>query len=336
MLRAQRGRVQRLEGHLSSTPAAAAPKPRPFGLDDMFRMQSVASAQLSPDGKYVAFTVTATDRAADSSETALWMASAIDASVQPIRMTARGTSADSPRWSPDSLLLTFLSSRPEPGSDAPASSQVWGLRLLGGEAFKLTAVETGVLGYSWSPDASRPRLLLSVRDDLTPTAPEDDADEVAAASPKAEPWVMDSLEFKQDYVGYLDVTRGGVHLWVQEPAVPSMDAHAAAPTLTQITSGKTSSESAATWSPDGRLVAFASNRTAEPDSNTSANIWVVSADNTDKGSALSRVTASEGAGDSSPAWSPDGQWIAYTTRPNADAQVRAGGCCSWLFTMTSC
>ena len=97
-----------------------------------------------------------------------------------------------------------------------------------------------------------------------------------------------------------------------------------APMLTQITSGKSSNESSATWSPDGQLVAFASNRTPEPDSNTSSNIWVVSADNTDKGATLAQVTSSEGAGDSSPAWSPDGKWIAYVTTPNADAQGTAG------------
>ena len=323
-----RGRIQRLERHMlpSALPAsasAAAAAGRPFGLEDMFKMQGVGGAQLSADGTWVAFSVTSTDRVADSSETAIWMASATDASVLPIRMTAKGTSAGSPRWSPDGSLLTFLSSRAEPGSATAASSQVWALRLLGGEAFKLTAVTNGVDSYSWSPDAARPRLLLSVRDHLTPAAPKPaTAADDAACPVKAEPWVMDSLEFKQDYVGYLDVTRGGVHLWVQEPAV-AVEADGA-PMLTQITSGKSSNESSATWSPDGQLVAFASNRTPEPDSNTSSNIWVVSADNTDKGATLAQVTSSEGAGDSSPAWSPDGKWIAYVTTPNADAQGTAG------------
>ena len=139
---------------------------------------------------------------------------------------------------------------------------------------------------------------------------------------------MDSLQFKQDYIGYLDQTRGGTHLWVQEPAVPPEDddseGESSAPTLTQITSGMKTDETSAAWSPDGRRVAFASNRTADPDTNSSSNIYVVSADNTDRGRSLVRVTAAEGSGDSQPAWSADGKTIAYVTTPNADADLIAG------------
>ena len=76
----------------------------------------------------------------------------------------------------------------------------------------------------------RPRLLLSTRETLTPPmlkTAEDSRVKNAATEErgheqpaKAEPWVMDSLQFKQDYIGYLDNRRGGIHLWVQEPAVP--------------------------------------------------------------------------------------------------------------------
>ena len=102
-------------------------------------------------------------------------------------------------------------------------------------------MENGVNSHEWSPDAARPRLLLSMRDDLTPKPSPANDDE--PTPPVAEPWVIDKLEFKQDYVGYLDQTRGGVHLWVQEPAVPDEDAP---PQLTQITSGS-SDEWSGAW-----------------------------------------------------------------------------------------
>ena len=341
---AAKARVKLLEAHLGATaapaalaaapsPAAAAAASRPFGVEDMFRERALGSAQLSPCGTRVAYTVTTTDRITDSSETALWMASTVEADAQPLRLTAKGTDASDPQWSPDGSMLAFLSSRVEPGSTDSPSTQVWALRLVGGEAFKLTSLDSGVNTFEWSPDIERPRLLLSTRETLAPSEGKDgdhpaNENDGGKEPVKAEPWVMDSLQFKQDYIGYLDQTRGGTHLWVQEPAVPPEDddseGESSAPTLTQITSGMKTDETSAAWSPDGRRVAFASNRTADPDANSSSNIYVVSADNTDRGRSLVRVTAAEGSGDSQPAWSADGKTIAYVTTPNADADLIAG------------
>ena len=54
-------------------------------------------------------------------------------------------------------------------------------------------------------------------------------------------------------------------------------------------------------------------RTPDPDRTYDTNIWVVSADNTDKGAHLTQVTTNPGS-DGSPAWSPDGKWITYVTQ----------------------
>ena len=86
--------------------------------------------------------------------------------------------------------------------------------------------------------------------------------------------------------------------------------------LTQITSGDYD-ESQAVWSPDGKRVAFVGNRTDNPDGNSNSDIWIVAADNTDKGQTLLQVTTNPGS-DGSPAWSPDGEWIAHTTVTEPD------------------
>lgn len=79
----------------------------------------------------------------------------------------------------------------------------------------------------------------------------------------------------------------------------------------QITSGDFD-DSEPAWSPDGKRVAFVSNRTAEPDGNPNTDLWIVSADSSDKGATLLQLTTNPRE-DESPAWSPDGKSIAYKT-----------------------
>ncbi len=81
--------------------------------------------------------------------------------------------------------------------------------------------------------------------------------------------------------------------------------------MVQVSSGDYD-DSEPAWSPDGKLLAFSSNRSKEPDTNYESNIWVVTADNTDKGVSLRQVTTNSGD-DHQPAWSPDGKTVAYST-----------------------
>ena len=270
--------------------AATGQTPRPLTVDDMFEIQRVGDAQISPDGKWVAFTVTAISLEDEKSETHIWMISTNGG--DPIPMTAEGYSASRPRWSPDGKYLSFSASKGD------NKTQVWTLNRLGGEAQQLTDVEQGISGYSWSPEGKR--LLLSIKD------PEEKDEDEAGKSDTREPWVVDRLQFKRDGVGYLTGNRH-THLYVFD--IKSKD-------LTQITSGN-HDESQGVWSPDGKRVAFVSNRTDNPDGNSNSDIWIVVADNTDKGQTLLQVTTNPGS-DGSPAWSPDGEWIAHTTVTEPD------------------
>ncbi len=218
-------------------------------------------------------------------------------------MTAEGASSSHPRWSPDGKYLAFLSARNE------GKTQIWLLNRSGGEAQHLTETPQDVEDFVWSPDSAR--LVLVLRDASeeelaaarTKDKDADDRDQQKDKKPKTKkPWVIDRLQFKLDEVGYLDRRR--TDLYVLDLATKA---------LTQITSGDYDDTQPA-WSPDGRLIAFASNRSKpDPDRTYNSDIWVVAANTTDKGAQLTQVTTNPGD-DSHPAWSPDGKLIAYATQ----------------------
>jgi len=266
----------------------SAQSPRTLEVDDLFAVRSVGDPQISPDGDWVAYTVGRTILEDEKSETRIWMIPAEGGAAIP--MTAEGYSASRPRWSPDGKYLSFMASKDE------EKTQVWTLNRLGGEAQQLTDVKQGVSSYDWSPDGTR--LILAIQD---PEEEDEREGEEKRETETREPWVIDRLQFKRDRTGYLTGNRH-THLYVFDVATKA---------LTQITSGDYD-ESQAVWSPDGTRVAFVSNRTEDPDANFNSDIWIVAADNTDKGQTLLQVTTNPGS-DTSPAWSPDGKWIAYVT-----------------------
>jgi dipeptidyl aminopeptidase/acylaminoacyl peptidase len=286
-----------------ATPAAgaqvAAASPRNLAVDDLFQLKDVADPQISPEGSWVAYTVATRDLKEDKTATQIWMVSTSGGEAVP--MTQKTASSSHPRWSPDGKYLAFLSARDE------GKSQVWTLNRNGGEAQQVTETIQDVDDFEWSPVGDK--LVLVLRDPSPEeiSGAKEKESGVEKKKPKTPaPQVIDRLQFKRDEEGYLDRRR--THLYVFDTGARK---------ITQITSGDYDDTEPA-WSPDSRFVAFVSNRTAEPDRNFNSDIWVVAADNPDQGRTMLRLTTNPGA-DTSPAWSPDGKWVAYISQIDVKA-----------------
>src|ERR1051325_11494680 len=104
--------------------------PRPITIADYFQIREVHDPQISPDARWVAYTVTSPNREKDKSESRIWMVAS--SGGEAIALTSESVSSSHPRWSPDGKWLAFLSARDE------GKTQVWLLNRLGGEAQKLT------------------------------------------------------------------------------------------------------------------------------------------------------------------------------------------------------
>ena len=175
---------------------------RALTIDDLLALKSVADPQVSPDGRWIAHTVTRVDIEADESTSEIFMTS-ID-SGEVVQLTSDDSSASTPRWSPDGRYLAFLAAK---GGD-DASAQVWTLDLRGGEAQAYTSVDQGVDDFAWAADGKK--MLLSIVDKSAAELAEEQAIE-AGEEPKPLPYVIDRLQFKQDGVPYLDRSR--THLY---------------------------------------------------------------------------------------------------------------------------
>ncbi|MET0555505.1 MAG: prolyl oligopeptidase family serine peptidase [Vicinamibacteria bacterium] len=260
--------------------AAAAAERRTLVPADVLALKDVGGPQLSPDGQWVAFTVRTLRAKEDDADTDVFMVPF--AGGDALRVTTSDQEETHPRFSPDGRFLAFLSER------HGKRTQVYLLDRRGGEAAKLTDYPGSVSDLAWSPDGQRLALVVS---DADPNQPADAADE---DDTPPRPIVITRRQFKRDGEGYLTDVRSHLHVF-----------DVARRTSVQLTSGSYDDRAPA-WSPDGKHVAFVSNRTADPDSNQNTDVFVVAA----TGGALRTLVASPGE-DGAPVFSPDGKQVAF-------------------------
>ncbi len=257
---------------LVESPAAAGEKGRVPTVDELLMIKSVKSAAISPDGKWVAYTVSQTDFKVDAFISHIWIADL--ATGRTYQLTRGEKSADNVAWSPDSRLLAFTSDR------AGDKNQIFAIPPDGGEAVPLTKAENGVGDFAWSPNGKTIAF-------------------TAAPSRKEE------AKNRKEHLGDFAVVRKEYeyqHLWTVDVA-EAMNAPQAGK---QHTKGQDYSVDRFSWSPDASKIAFDASHNPDMIQSGTADIHVLNlADGTVK-----KIVA-QPSPDLEPRWSPDGKQIAF-------------------------
>lgn len=120
-------------------------------VEDVMNIRYVEDPQISPDGKWIAYVVMSADKIERSYKRDIYMVSTEGG--EPIPLTRSGKST-SPRWSPDSSSLAFVSNQKNANGEAKPHIYILPITQPG-EARQLTSNENGAFAPAWSPDGKQ-------------------------------------------------------------------------------------------------------------------------------------------------------------------------------------
>ena len=267
--------------------------------DDLIAMHRVAEAELSPDGKWVAYTVATPDLNENRNATNLWMTPV--AGGDAIQLTRTGKDS-LPKWSPDGKTIAFLSAR---GGEA----QVYILSMEGGEAHPLTKLSTGADLLKWSPDGKT----IAFTSGVYPECKDDECnkkknDEKEKNKVKAH--VAENLLYRH-WTHWNEGARAHLFVMAGDGGGEAKDLTAGA--NYDVPPDQRGDENDINFSPDSKEICFTAVADKVEATSTNGDLFVVAL----SGGEPKQITTQQGF-DGNPVYSPDGKYIAY------HAQLTAG------------
>lgn len=274
---------------LCLTPAAA--QKQPFTFDAMMQVKRISDPQLSPDGRMVAFTVAAVDMDKNATARQIWIVPVDGGS--PRQLTTEGNNSR-PRWSPDSRRISFLSSR-------SGSQQIWVMNADGSGARQLTSLATEADGHIWTPDGEHFVFTSQVYPECADMACNERRLEEEKQS-KVKARIYTSLLYRHwaEWKG-----KRRKHLMVI-PAGGGAARDLTPGFIYDVPPFSLAGGEDYAVSPDGKEVAYAAKLDEDQATSTNSDIYVVPVE----GGEARKVSTSAGA-DNTPAYSPDGKWLAW-------------------------
>ena len=298
-----------------SQPSASAAAKRPMTFEDMMKMKRLGETAVSPDGKWLAYSVTTVDLGENTKTAELWLQK-IEGG-EPFKLGVAVPGDSSPQFSPDGRALLWVSSREN-------GQQIWVADFDSAtgattNAKKLTNISTGADSPKWSPDAKSIVFTSAVYPDCPAIAPADGGagdrcnqqKDAALAASKVKAQIFTQLLYrhwnhytgeKRSHLFLMDVASGGIR-----DLTPG-DTHDVPPfSLSDSSCG-------CDFSPDSKELAFTENPDPVPAFSTSAQIFLL--DLTDASAKARKISTSVG-GNFNPAYSPDGKYIAWRSQARA-------------------
>jgi dipeptidyl aminopeptidase/acylaminoacyl peptidase len=278
----------------------AAGTKRAFEIADYYRTAFIGAPAASHDGERIAFAVTRYDLEAGKSWSEIWMMG-VDGSG--LRQMTRGQHQDtSPIFSPDGRQLLFA-------SDRDGASQLYLMPVDGGEPRALTDFPTGVSHPVWSPDGR----WIAVQSEVYPECGADaECNRTIADAVAAGPLTVrttDELLYRH-WTGWREGRFSHVLLINADTGRAVRD----------LTPGRWDSPTFSVagggfaFSPDSRELCVVSNHDPVPARSTNSDLWIVPVDPEIVDPKTVNITDSNDGWDGSPAYSPDGRFIAYRSQ----------------------